>query len=150
MSHVRVNRWSVSLVGGRRLRRTLKAAGSDLSEFKTANRQAAQTVATHAGYIAPVGGPYPRRGKGRPRTPGRLKKSLRVRASNTSGVVVAGGVRVPYAGPVHWGWPRTPGRQGSGIKPHPFLTTAARATEHKWIKEYKRHIKRATKQVKGL
>src|SRR5690606_19193897 len=54
---------------------------------------------------------------------GRLFMSIRPTATKTTGVVRAGGARVPYAGPIHWGWRRR------NISPQPFLVTALAARQ---------------------
>lgn len=133
---------TVRVRGAKRLRRELRRAGVDLKQLRAANRAAAEIAKGTAVALAPVGGPYPRTGRGRPRTGGRLKASLRTYASNRSGQVRAGGGRIPYAGPVHWGWPRTPGVQGSGIRPNPWVSRAAKVTEPVWLKEYEKHVDR--------
>lgn len=115
----------------------------DMKVLKEINRKAASRVATAATSTTPVGGPYKAAGRGRPRSGGRLKASIRPGATTKAGVVKAGSSRVPYAGPIHWGWPRR------NIKAQPFLTTAAKATEPVWMAEYKRHMEEAIDQVKG-
>lgn len=49
----------------------------------------------------------------------RLAGSVRAGRSKNKAVVRAGGARVPYAGPIHFGWP------ARNIKPQPFLTKTA-------------------------
>lgn len=53
-----------------------------------------------------------------PKRTGRLARSLRVQAT-TRGVSIRS--RVPYANPIHWGWPR------HHIKPNPFIQRGAEA-----------------------
>ena len=50
---------------------------------------------------------------------GRLAASVRSTGQVGAGVIRAGKKAVPYAGPIHWGWP------ARGIKANPFLVTAA-------------------------
>ncbi|RAV33531.1 hypothetical protein [Corynebacterium heidelbergense] len=136
--------------GGKRLRRTLRKAGVDLKRLKAANKAAAEIAKSAAVAATPVGGPYKKAGRGRPRTGGRLKATVRSFASQRSGQIRAGNAsRVPYAAPVHWGWPRTKGVQGSGIRPNPWMSTAAKATEPAWLKEYERHVDAIIDSVKG-
>jgi hypothetical protein len=67
-----------------------------------------------------------------PRVPvrsGALRASVRKAATKRGGFVRAGSKRdVPYAGPVHFGWPNRPnqakGWQGGPIAPNPFLYSA--------------------------
>lgn len=51
---------------------------------------------------------------------GRLAASLRASRAKNRAVVRAGGARVPYAGPIHYGWP------ARNIEPQPFLADALR------------------------
>lgn len=57
-----------------------------------------------------------------PKTPqrsGRLRSSVKALASQSSGSVKAGTAsRVPYAAPIHWGWP------ARGIEPNRFIWDA--------------------------
>lgn len=58
-------------------------------------------------------------------------------------VVSYGKKKVPYANPIHWGW------QKRNIKGQRWLTRAARRTEKKWLKQFRRDINRIVKQVRG-
>ena len=49
---------------------------------------------------------------------GKLAASIRAAATMTSGKVRAGSAAVPYAGPIHFGWP------ARRIKPQPFIYDA--------------------------
>ena len=65
-----------------------------------------------------------------PRRSGRLAGSVKAKGSTTGASIVAGGLKaVPYAGPIHYGWPSRPnkarGWRGGPIKANPFLTRAA-------------------------
>lgn len=139
MAYVRVE-------GGARLRRTLKKAGVDMKELRGINKRAASTVSTAATATAPVGGPYRNPGRGRPKSGGRLKASVRAGATTKAGIIRAGtGAkgRVPYAGVQHWGWPK------KNIKAQPWITLAAQVTEPVWVSDYNRHMQQVIKQVKG-
>jgi len=57
--------------------------------------------------------------------------------------VQAGRASVPYAGPIHWGWP------ARNIEPQPFLTDAAVATEPRWTAQYLEDVEAALAKVKG-
>lgn len=140
----------VKVRGAKQLRRTLKQAGVDVKQLKAINREAAQIAATAAVGMAPVGGPYKKAGRGRPRQGGRLKKSIRPFATQRAGVIRAGGARLPYANPVHWGWPRTKGRQGSGIRANPWMSRAAESSEPEWTRAYERHVLDTINKVKGI
>lgn len=120
----------VKVEGAARLRRTLRAAGLDLSDLKTANAAASKTAA----------------GAARPFTPvrsGALLRSVRSSGTLTAGIIRAGRKSVPYAGAIHWGWP------AHGITAQPFLTEGARASEPVWIKLYEADMADAINKVKG-
>jgi len=76
-----------------------------------------------------------------PRIPvrsGRLKGSLRTTATTRGGYVRAGSkARVPYAGPIHFGWPNRPNINkewfGGPIRPNPFLYSALDARREEVI-----------------
>ena len=76
------------------------------AELKQANAEAAQIVATAARQIVP-------------NRSGTLAGTIRSSGQAKSGVVRAGFARVPYAGPIHFGWP------AHNIAPQPFLYEAA-------------------------
>lgn len=121
--------------GGRNLRRTLREAGSDLSDLKDANAQAASIVSGRAQSWAPV------------RTGG-LKASVRSSGTKTAGIVRAGNNRksksgVPYAAPIHWGW------KARNIRANPFLSYSAQATEATWIRLYESLVNTALSKIKG-
>ncbi|QFG13041.1 hypothetical protein PBI_SCHIEBS_12 [Gordonia phage Schiebs] len=120
----------VRIEGGARLRRTLKAAGVDMKELSAINRKAANVVATAARPTAPV-------------RSGALARSVRAGATAKAGVVRAGNKAVPYAGPIHWGWP------ARGIEPHPWIADAAQATESEWVAQYFEHVEDVLDSVKG-
>ena len=121
----------IRVEGAAELRRTLKRAGEDLSDLKTAHSAAAQIVAG--------------RGRGTaPRRTGTLAASVRGSGTATAAVVRAGGARVPYAGPIHWGWP------SRGITAQPWLSEAATDTETVWVAGYERDVERILDRVKGI
>lgn len=120
----------VQVDGARKLRRELKKAGGDLGQLRDANRQAARSILPIAAGLAPV-------------TTGRLKASLRVAATNKAGMLRAGRKAVPYAGPIHWGWPLR------GIHPRPFMTQAATNNESIWMDAYLGAVDKALKEIKG-
>lgn len=53
-----------------------------------------------------------------PRRKGKLAASLRSKGTKKAGVVRVGKASLPYAGPIHFGWPER------GIPPQPFLYEA--------------------------
>jgi phage gpG-like protein len=62
-----------------------------------------------------------------PHLTGALAASLTPYSSDHRASVRSG---LPYAGPVHWGWP------GHNIAPNPFLLEAARAVESAWVGDW--------------
>lgn len=120
----------VDVDGLRRLRKDLRAMGDDLSDVKDANAGAARVVADDAARRAP-------------KRTGRLAASIRGNRAASRATVSAGGARLPYGGPIHYGWP------GHGIEPHPFITDAAQATEATWLPLYEHHIEQAVDKVAG-
>lgn len=107
----------VTVVGARELRRALKAVEGGLDDLKATHEEIAQVV-------VPAGR------RGAPRRTGRLAGSVRGSGTKTQAVVRAGGARLPYGGPIHWGWPKR------HIKAQPFLTDAGRETEPTWTRIY--------------
>jgi hypothetical protein len=116
--------------GLRRLRRDLKAAGETTQDLKEANAAVAALVAVAAAGRAPQ------------RT-GRLAGSGRGNRAVGRATVTFGGAAVPYAGPVHWGWP------AHGIEPHTFIPDAAQATEPVWLELYLQGLNRALEPIAG-
>lgn len=94
------------VVGLREVQRDLKKLGDDFkTEMKDTHKAAAEVVVLGAKRLVPY------------RT-GALANSIRALASNTSGRVRAGSASVPYAGPIHFGWP------ARRIAPQPFIYDA--------------------------
>jgi hypothetical protein len=120
----------VQIVGAKRLRRTLKAAGIELEDLKAANAAVASLVAQAAAGRAP-------------KRTGRLAASVRGNRAQARATVLAGRASVPYAGPIHWGWPRR------GIKANPFLADTAAALEPAWIAIYTREVEKAINKIEG-
>jgi hypothetical protein len=113
--------------GGRKLRATLKAAGADMSELSDLHQRVAQLVANAA---------RP------PMRSGKLARTQKGRRRRTSAIVTAGSDAVPYALPIHWGWP------SRGIAPNTWLTNAAHATEPRWAALYEDELVRIVESVK--
>lgn len=126
----------VQIEGMRNLRSTLRAAGDDLSELKAVNASAASIASARAQQWAP-------------RSSGALAGSVRSSGTKTAGIVRAGNNRrsasgVPYAHPIHWGWPRR------NITANPFLSYAAQATEPTWIRLYTDYLDKTIGKIKGI
>lgn len=123
-------RTGVEVDGLARLRRDLRRAGSDLADLKAANAAAAAMVAAEASRRAP-------------RKSGRLAASVRGNKSASRASISAGRATVPYAGPIHYGWP------ARGIEANPFVTDAAQATEPHWRPIFEQELEQAASVLDG-
>lgn len=121
----------VQVRGARQLRASLKKAGKDLQDMKAAHAAVAALVAAAAAQRAP-------------KRTGRLATSIRGSGTTTAAVIRAGFKSVPYAGPIHWGWP------ARGIAAQPFLSEAATGSEGAWLPIYEGAVEAAIDQVKGI
>lgn len=101
----------VRITGHREVRRAIGRVSDEMDrnsargELKALNLEAATLVKRSADGLVPV-------------RSGRLKASVRAAASQKTARVRAGFQRVPYAGPIHFGWP------ARRISPQPFLYDA--------------------------
>lgn len=121
----------LSVEGARQLRRTLKGANPQLLErLKAAHRAAAEVVAARARQLVPVDS-------------GRLQATVRPGGTKTAALVRAGTARVPYARPIHWGWPRR------HIVARPFMSDAAQQTEPQWLEQYHREVLAVLDSITG-
>lgn len=117
--------------GAKTLRRTLKRAGVDVQDLKDAHRAAADIVRAAA---AP----------NTPRRSGTLAGTLKASGAQSIAKVTAGSPRrVPYAGVIHWGWPRR------NITARPWIADAARQTEPRWQQTYLDAIEAVIQKVEG-
>lgn len=109
----------VKVTGLRELVKALKDVDKDIvRELAEINRAAAEKIVPLARSLAP-------RGK-----TGLLAASIRAGSTRRSGTIKAGSRSVPYAAPIHWGWPH------HGIEPHQFLVDALNASESLIREEY--------------
>lgn len=120
----------VEVEGLDRLIRTLRKAQIDVSELKEAHAAVARMVADAASARAP-------------RRSGKLAGSVRGAKQLKRARVMAGRAAVPYAGPIHWGWP------ARGIVAQPFVADAAQETEARWVAKYRADVQAALDDVKG-
>jgi hypothetical protein len=122
---------TVEIEGLAKLQRELKQAGEDLQDLKKAGGKAALIVLAEAKRRAPV-------------RSGALKKSLRKSVTKTSAGVLGGkALVVPYANPIHWGWP------DRGIRENPWISRAAVMTQSQWLPGYVAEIDKAVEKVRG-
>lgn len=116
--------------GLNRLVRTLTRAKVDISDLKRANQTAGEIVAAAARASAP-------------RRDGNLAGSIRAAKQARRARIMAGNAAVPYAAPIHWGWP------ARNIAANPWISQAARATEGQWTEQYRADVIAALSNVKG-
>jgi hypothetical protein len=126
----------IEVTGARELSRALKAADPALlKELKAENKRLAGMVADTAQSHVPV-------------RSGRLRASIRAGSTQKSGTVKAGGARVPYAGPIHFGWfVRKDPARGGPIKPNPFLYRALDERRDEVFAAYTEAVKRIAAKV---
>jgi hypothetical protein len=122
---------TIKVDGLRRLRADLRKMGEDTQDLKDANAAVAALVASAAAVRAP-------RGK-----TGRLAGSGRGNRAVGKATVTFGGAAVPYAGPIHWGWP------ARNIKAQPWLYDAAVASQNQWTGQYARALQDIIDAVEG-
>lgn len=120
----------VEVKGAKELRKQLKAAGDDLGDLKDTHKKIAQIVEFDALQLAPV-------------VTGGLVGSIRASGTQTSAIVRAGRKSVPYAGPIHWGWP------ARNIAAQPFLVDAQSQKYEDWMSEYTDLVDRALTKISG-
>lgn len=118
----------VRVEGVRQLRTALRRADGDLSDFRQANAEAAAIASSASGTRVP-------------RRTGRLAASIRPGATQTQAIVRAGGSSVPYAQVIHWGWP------ARHIRPQPFITDGAQASEPAWFPAYVKALDRILARI---
>lgn len=118
----------VQVEGGRELRRRLRTIEGGLDRLKAAHREVATYVTGMSRTMAP-------------RRTGRLAATARGSGTNTMSVVRYGTARVPYAGPIHYGWP------ARNIRPNEWLITAAQRGEPTWLARYNLHIRRLVEET---
>lgn len=107
--------------GLRELRKALKETGDDLADLREANRSAGELVVHEAWRHVPV-------------RSGALRDTIRTAAQLGFALVRSGTARVPYAGPIHFGW------AAHGIEPNPFLYDAVDARQQEVVDTYWRSL----------
>lgn len=96
----------IEIEGLRELNRAFRRLGSDATvDLKGVHLESARVVEKRARQVVPV-------------RSGRLKDTLRSSGTMRGAQVRAGFARVPYAGPIHFGWRKR------NIRPQPFLYDA--------------------------
>ena len=129
---------SVKTQGMRELRKNLSMLDDDFEDLKELHLDLAEMVADRAASLAPV------------RT-GRLRQTIRASGTKTGGRVRAGFKRVPYAGPVHFGWATRPdaakGWRGGPIHPNPFLYDALDQRRNQVFNAYFQGVKKIQRKA---
>lgn len=125
------NEVGIKVEGLNELIRSMRKAGLDLTELKDAHHRAGEIVANYAETIAP-------------RRSGRLAGTIRAAKQVRRARVQVGRASVPYAGPIHWGWP------ARHIAANPFLSEAAQRSEPVWRPVYQHAIEDALAKIKGV
>lgn len=116
--------------GARELRRQLRKASGDLGDLRNLHAEVGRIVEPVAKGKVPV-------------RSGALRASLRSSGTTTAAIVRAGYARVPYARPIHWGWP------ARNIRPNPFAWDAIKATQPRWMLAYKRAVDGVLSRIRG-
>jgi hypothetical protein len=120
----------VQLIGNKELRRTMKKAGEDLSDLKDVHQAVGALVAGVAQGLAP-------------KRSGALAGSIRPTRAAAGVAIKAGGAGIPYANPIHWGWPKR------NIAANPFLSDAATQSEAQWVALYETELEKIIERVEG-
>lgn len=125
---------SIQVVGGARLRRTLRKAGADMKDLTRLHRRVGDIIVPRAVALAPLG----------PEPGGHIRTTIRATAAQRHSTIRAGGKAKPYGPPIHWGW------RARGITAQPWISQAARDTEPQWSSEFMDGIVKIIDQVKGI
>lgn len=142
----------VRVVGLRKFQKELRGLGDDaVGDLKKIHAITARMVEQAAKPKVPVssgtssvisGTPY--WSTGRSRNSGALKGTLRSSGTNRGGFVRAGKKLVPWAGPIHFGWPNRPnqakGWRGGPIAPNPFMYDALDERRNEVADAFARYI----------
>lgn len=118
-----------AVVGGAKLRTTLRKAGADMKQLAAVNREVANIVLPVAKATAP-------------RSSGKLGATVRAGATQKAAIIRVGGAGVPYGPVVHF-W------HLGNFKPQPWVSLAAQQTEPIWVARYHAGIERIINQVTG-
>jgi hypothetical protein len=125
---------TIKVEGARELRRALRKGGGDVQDMRQVHREIARDLAATSRPLVPHG------------ATGKLAASLKGEGTQTKARIVAGSASVPYAGPIHFGWPSRPqpsrGVRGGPIPPNPFLYTAIDRRRAEVMAAYQEHVER--------
>lgn len=122
---------TVTVRGARELRATMRRADVELTELRDVHAAVAGLVAGAARPAAP-------------RDTGALASTVRGNRAQSRATVSAGFGRIPYAGPVHWGWP------ARNITAQPWIADTATRTEPTWVQLYRAGVARIVSRIRGV
>jgi len=108
---------AIRVSGAKEFRVAMKRMGADLKDLSAVNKAAAEVVADAARGRVPV-------------MSGQLRGSIRAKGTRTFGSVAAGRRNIPYAGVIHFGWPR------HNIEPQPFIYDALEDKSDDVVRKY--------------
>lgn len=121
--------------------RTLKKFGLAMEDFLEVNTALARDAAELVASEAPI-------------RSGRLRSDVRGNKAKTRISVLAGRVRIPYAGPINWGWPSRPnhakGWRGGPIPANNFMQRGAEKAVPIVAHGWESHLEHAAQNVKGI
>jgi hypothetical protein len=123
---------SVRVEGAAELKRTLLAAGLSLEDLKATNQRVVDRLLPLIVARTPVGKTH------------RLVGSVRGSGTKTAAITRAGGAKVPYARPIHWGWP------ARHIAPQRFAWDVLVNYRELWEAMYENECERVLDSVKGV
>lgn len=119
---------AVRVTGIRESVRKLERLGAQTSDLKGAFRKVGDNVTKVARRLAP-------------KRTGRLAASIRPSNAKNRSVIRAGRASVPYAGPIHWGWPKR------NIAAQPFLADAVEQEQDRSLTIIEAELQRIVRQL---
>jgi len=127
----------IQITGLRQAKKALRQLPPDIRrEFNRAARAAGQEIRDEAKQLVP-------------KRSGRLARSIKVKTKRGNAFVEAGGKPLPYAKPIHFGWPTRPNRafgwRGGPIRPNPFLYDAADRRRDDVLRRYIEGVEKASR-----
>jgi hypothetical protein len=121
---------AIQVEGAKQLRDSLKRAAVSVDDLKAAHKAVAEMIAQRSDSRAP-------------RRSGRLAGDVRAAGTAREAIVRVGRARVPYAGPIHWGWP------ARNIAPNPWLWETARNLEDRELSMYLDALQKIIDRIEG-
>ena len=131
----KANEEAIQIEGLAQLFKALRAIGVPVEAIKEANKASGELVARKARETAQ----FTKSG----RSTGKLRNSIRVGSATTNVKVRAGGKRLPYANPIHWGWFYDRKRNfARNILPNPFMAKALGYTREEVLDNYLKSLQK--------